>query len=180
MKLLPLQGILKALPISSLLEMFWPRSTEQLNLQRVQPCCLWFAFNALPWLPLSCPGCSGWATRPWVALDALVGHPGPKLAIVYWPAGRPLVHLRQGSDEQDLLWPWQCTTSANHNELSDQVWYNQWSSLIQWWRPGYFVNAVFLEGEKNFQPSSNLGMTNYLGELFLFRQFLATSEKVNT
>ena len=178
MKLLPLQGILKALPISSLLEMFWPRSTEQLSLQRVQPCCLWFAFNALPWLPLSCPGCSGRATPelPWMLWSATLA-PNWQLS-----TGRPagLWCIFDKVLMSRICCGLGSTTCANHNEQSDQVWYNQWSSLIQWWRPGYFVNAVFLEGEKNFQPSSNLGMTNYLGELFLFRQFLATSEKVNT
>ena len=81
-------------------------------------------------LPLSYPdGCSVGATLelPWMLWWATSGgHPGPKLPIVYWPAGRPLLHLREPSDDLDhtavlaLAKP-PLVTTMKFDTISDQV-----------------------------------------------------------
>ena len=77
-------------------------------------------------LPLSYPdGCSVGATLelPWMLWWATSGgHPGPKLPIVYWPAGRPLLHLREPSDDLDHTAVLALAiTTMKFDTISDQV-----------------------------------------------------------
>lgn len=92
-----------------------------------------FAFNALlrPKVALELPWwmlCRATLELPWMLWWATSGgHPGPKLPIVYWPAGRPLLHLREPSDDLDhtavlaLAKP-PLVTTMKFDTISDQVW----------------------------------------------------------